>query len=689
MPRIRFCLLHGFLLTALLMLGIAPSASADDEPQLLQPMDVFQLEFASDPQVSPDGSQVAYLRNSMNVMRDRVVQQLWVVNADGSDHRPMIDSQTNVSQPRWSPDGKRVAYVAKGEEGPAQLFVRWLETGQTAQLSQLEEAPSDLTWSSDGQHLAYVMLVPNKVKPFIEMPEKPEGAKWADAPKIIRESLYRHDGEGYLTSGFRHVFVISADGGTPRQLTSGNFHHNGPLSWTPDGKQIYCSGNRQENWDLDPRESNIFAIGVADGSLKQLTDRKGPDQNPIVSPDGTKLAWVGYDDQKLSHQTTQLYVMDLDGGKPRVVTGNFDRDVASPVWNGDSQTVLFQYDDQGTTKLGLVAIAGNKAGQVVTLADNIGGVTIGRPYASGSFSAAANGTFAFTLVSPDHPADVALGQAPQSHIARLTNLNEDLFAQRTLAKTEEFRYTASVDKREIQSWIVRPPGFDPSRKYPLILEIHGGPFANYGNRFSTEIQYYAAAGYVVLYVNPRGSTGYGQEFANLIHHKYPAQDYDDLMAGVDAVIAQGYVDPNRLYVTGGSGGGILTAWIVGQTGRFRAAVSAKPVINWYSFALTTDVYPYFTQYWFPGPPWEHVEQYLQRSPISNVQNVTTPTMLITGEQDHRTPITEAEQFYQALKLRGVDTMLVRVPDSSHNIVARPSRLIMKVKYVLKWFSMYP
>jgi dipeptidyl aminopeptidase/acylaminoacyl peptidase len=268
----------------------------------------------------------------------------------------------------------------------------------------------------------------------------------------------------------------------------------------------------------------------------------------------------------------------------------------------------------------------------------------------------------------------------------LVDLNQDLFAQRKLGTVKEIRFASSADKREIQGWYITPPDFEPGKKYPMILEIHGGPYANYGPRFSGELQLYAAAGYVVLYINPRGSTSYGEDFANLIQHNYPGEDYDDLMSGVDALIAKGIVDEQNLFVTGGSGGGVLTSWIVGKTDRFRAAVVAKPVINWYSFALTADMYNYFYKYWFPGLPWEHTEQYMKRSPISLVGNVKTPTMLLTGEQDFRTPISESEQYYQALKLRKIDTALVRIPGASHGIGARPSHLIAKVAYILKWFE---
>ena len=258
-------------------------------------------------------------------------------------------------------------------------------------------------------------------------------------------------------------------------------------------------------------------------------------------------------------------------------------------------------------------------------------------------------------------------------LRRLTRLNDNLLGHKTLGTVEDIRYKSSHDGRQIHGWIVKPPAFDPKKKYPLILEIHGGPFANYGPRFAADMQLYAAAGYVVLYANPRGSTSYGEEFGNLIHHAYPGHDYDDLMSGVDAVLAKGYVDENNLFVTGGSGGGVLTAWIIGKTNRFRAAVVCKPVINWYSFVLTADVYPFFARYWFPGPPWENAEHYLKRSPLSLVGNVTTPTMLITGEADHRTPISESEQYYQALKLRKVEAVLVRVPGAlaRHRPAAEP------------------
>ena len=354
-----------------------------------------------------------------------------------------------------------------------------------------------------------------------------------------------------------------------------------------------------------------------------------------------------------------------------------------PHWAPDGSGLYFLYDDFGVTKLGHVSLKG----KLRVVADNIGGTTIGRPYGSGSFDVGPGGQVATMITSPTRPGDLAL-VGRKGAVRRLTELNEDLLGQRELATLEEIRVASHVDGREIEGWIVRPAGFEADKRYPLLLEIHGGPFADYGPRFAAEMQLYAAAGYVVVYANPRGSTSYGKDFGNLIHHAYPGQDYDDLMDIVDAVIAKGSIDTEHLYVTGGSGGGVLTAWIVGKTDRFRAAAVQKPVINWTSFALTADFAPIFTRYWFPAMPWEAHEQYWRRSPLSLVGNVETPTLLITGEADYRTPISETEQFYGALKLRHVDTAMVRIPGANHDIAARPSQLVAKVANILGWFARY-
>jgi len=364
----------------------------------------------------------------------------------------------------------------------------------------------------------------------------------------------------------------------------------------------------------------------------------------------------------------------------RELAADLDRDVVNPTWSRDGRRIYFAYDDQGTTRVAETDLTG----RVSSLVDDLGGEGWSRPYGGGSFSVAKDGTIAYSANDVLDPAEVGLYDGGKSR--RLTDLNAGLLGQRELGQVEAIWSTTPVDGRRVQSWLMRPPGYDPSKKYPLVLEIHGGPFANYGPRFAAELQLYAAAGYNVLFSNPRGSTSYGEEFGNLIHHAYPGRDFDDLMAAVDAAIARGGVDENRLFVTGGSGGGVLTAWIVGTTDRFKAAAVQKPVINWASFALTADQPNFFYKYWFSAPPWEDYEAYWQRSPLSRVGNVKTPTMVVTGEQDFRTPSPEAEQFYQALRLRGVDTLLLRVPGASHSLDVRPSQLNARIAYILAWFT---
>ncbi|MBL8798417.1 MAG: S9 family peptidase [Planctomycetia bacterium] len=663
----------------------AASQAADTLTDRFQPMDVFQLEHASDPQVSPDGKQIVYVRNFMDIKKDRRRSHLWIINADGTEHRPVTNGDANDHTPRWSPDGKQLLFVSgTAGDGPPQLHRRWMDTGQTARLGQLPAAPSELAWAPNGKSIAFVMQVVERPEPLVKLP-KPDGAEWAEPFKEIRTLNYRHDGKGYLKEGYHHVFVLPADGGTPRQLMKGAHEHRGPLAWTPDGKALLVTANRNPEGAHDPLNTEIYEVAVADGALKALTKRQGPDGHPALSPDGKQVAYLGFDDKRQGYQVTRLYLMNRDGSGSKLSTGQFDRDVRSPIWSRDGKRVYFQFDDQGDTKIGFIDPLSSK---VETVADHIGGTTLDRPYASGSFSVAGDGTVAFTLTSPERPADVAVRRPGDKEARRLTRLNDSLLGQKALGTVEEIRYKSSHDGRQIHGWIVKPPNFDPKKQYPLILEIHGGPFANYGPRFAADMQLYAAAGYVVFYANPRGSTSYGEEFGNLIHHAYPGHDYDDLMSGVDAVLKLGYVDDKNLFVTGGSGGGVLSAWIIGKTNRFRAAVVCKPVINWYSFVLTADVYPFFARYWFPGPPWEHAEHYLKRSPLALVGNVQTPTMLITGEADHRTPMSESEQYYQALKLRKIETVLVRVPGAPHDIAQRPSHMAMKAAYVLRWFEMH-
>ncbi|MXY91570.1 MAG: S9 family peptidase [Gammaproteobacteria bacterium] len=644
------------------------------------PEDVFSLSWASDPQVSPDGSFVVYSHNFMDIMEDRRRSNLWRIDIDGENARPLTTGAVNDSGARIAPDNERVAYLSGDDQG-VQIFVRWIESGETLQVTHLDRAPGSLSWSPDGEWLAYTMLVPYQPPAMGELPARPEGANWADPPVVVERAVYRMDGAGPLPYGFNHVFVVSAQGGAPRQLTSGDFNHDGPISWSPDSQSLYFSGNRHEDAELNPNNSEIYRVGLDGGEIEAITNREGPDNSVDVSPDGAMLAWTGYDDRARSYQITRLYVMNVDGSGYRELLPDLDRDVTFPSWSADGNGLYFAYEDEGLTKLAYAHLDGG----LTEISGELSGLALTRPYTGAQFAVGGGDMYAITRGDALAPSDIAVGRGMDAP-RRLTQLNANLLDYRDLGRVEEFRFPSSYDGEEIHAWVVWPPGFDASQQYPLLLEIHGGPHAAYGPHFSLEVQLYAAAGYVVVYANPRGSSSYGEAFGSYIHHNYPSEDYDDLMSVVDAVIDLGVIDPDQLYVTGGSGGGVLTAWIVGKTDRFRAAVVAKPVINWISFALSADMAPVFTRNWFPALPWEDPMGYWERSPLSLAGEVTTPTMLLTGEQDWRTPMWESEQYYQALKLRGVETALVRIPDASHSIAARPSQLLAKVSAVLEWFE---
>ncbi len=659
-------------------------------PARLSLTDIFQIETARDPQISPDGKRIVYVRTFADIMGDLRHSNLWVVNFDGTGHRPLTSGKFSDANPRWSPDGSQLTFTSN-REGGTQIWRMWMDSGQMAKLSNVQETPAGVNWSPDGKWISFTMLVLEAAgaTKIAALPTAPEGAHWAAPAKVIDKLVYRFNGAGYLKPGYTHIFVLPAEGGTPRQISSGNFQHGGlpyrasEAVWTPDGKSLLISANRHGDWELEPLNTEVYDYNVADGSVKALTTRTGPDNAPAVSPDGKQIAYTGFDDKRQGYQVSKLYMMNRDGSSPHQVTVTWDRDVLQPQWAPDGKGVYFLSDDQGNTGLYFSTLDGS----VKKLAGGIGSSTSAYS-GGGSMSIAKNGAFATVRARTDLPGDVAVGTISNPALQVITAVNDDLFTGKELGKVEEIWYNSSKDGRKMQGWIVKPPQFDPSKKYPLILEIHGGPFANYGERFDIEKQLMAAKDYVVLYTNPRGSTSYGGEFGNLIHHAYPGDDFYDLNSGVDAVIAKGYVDTSRLFVTGGSGGGVLTCWMIGHTTRFRAAVTVYPVINWYSFVLTSDIGNWTSKYWFPGLPWDNVEHYEKRSLLSVVKNVKTPTMVLTGEEDYRTPMSDSEQYYQALKLLGIESVLVKVPGEPHGIQVRPSHHISKIAHIVGWFDQH-
>lgn len=630
----------------------------------------MDLETVSGPQISPDGSRVVYTRSWFDMVNDRRESSIWIMATDGSRNRHLLEG----AGVRWSPDGTRILFTAPGEPGGAQIHVRWMDAeGATSQVTRLDNGPGNVRWSPDGDWIAFTSRVDDRADfAGVSLPDRPDGAQWTAGPKIVERAGYKRDRSGYVDTGWTHLFVVPAEGGTPRQLTRGDWNHNG-IAWSPDGTEIYFTSYRTEDWDAPEnwQESDIYAVEVVTGSIRRLTDKRGADGSPVPSPDGSLIAYISGDEHADTYRNSRIHVMNRDGSGQRSISGDYDRQSGGLMWAPDGSGLYFSVSREGYRSLHFASVDGGverrtEGSHLMTLSsfsdEGIAVGTISSAYEPGDL-------YRWSLDNPEDP-------------IRLTNVNADILHNVTLGEVEEIWYPSHPF--DIQGWIVKPPDFDPNREYPLMLAIHGGPHGMYNGGFNFAFQEHASNDYVVLYTNPRGSTGYGTEFANAIQNDYPGVDMQDLMRGVDYMLETGYIDEENLFVYGCSGGGILTTYIVGNTDRFTAASANCPIVNWMSAMGTSDAISYTRT--FEVPFWEDPTEWIDRSSIFYVGNVTTPTMLMTGELDLRTPMGQTEEYYQALQYVGVPTVMVRFQDEWHGTGSRPSNFMRTQLYLRKWWE---
>ncbi len=694
--RVRLLMLCLFLLAALA--GFAQKRSITEK-------DIFQFNWIGDPQISPDGSRVAFVKVTVNEKKDGYDTAIWSVATDGSGPPRRMTDGTRDSTPRWSPDGRQLVFVRSAESaGPgrppaAQLYMLPLTGGESWKVTDLARGAGSPVWSPDGKSIAFTS---DTSPEDVAKQHKSGPAERESDVRVITRSVYRSNGAGYLDyKHTQHIWVVAApqsseDTVTPKQLTSSKYQEDNVM-WSNDGRQIYLTTTQVDDPSYVLPHADVYSVPASGGEVhKVLALNLGP-RSVSLSPDGKRLAFcASVNEPVLSYTEPDLWVVDLAANaKPRNLTEKYDFDVCSGV-GGDQSAPRAGGPDRVTWTLdgnGLIVTTAREGKanviQVDIASEKITEITRGNQ-AVERFRVSSDGSKFVALIStPTNIGDLFLldrsGAAPR----QLTHINDKLFSQLNITAPEEIWYT-SFDGKRVHAWIQKPPDFDPSKKYPLILNIHGGPHAAYGFIFDHEFQWMAARGYVVLYPNPRGSTSYGQDFGNIIQYHYPGDDFKDLMAGVDEVIKRGYIDTKKLGVTGGSGGGVLTNWVVGHTDRFAAAVAQRDIASWTDWWYTAD----FTLYqpsWFKAPPFLDPQDYVNRSPITYIQNVHTPLMLVLGEADYRTPPTAGgEEMFRALKFLKRPTVMVRFPGESHELSrsGQPWHRVERLQHIVGWFDKY-
>lgn len=670
--------------------------------------DLFRVKMIGDPRPSPDGSRIAYVVTSMDTDEDTYRSQIWLIPAAGGTAVRYTGGK-NDSSPRWSPDGKRLAFVSRRDDGTEkgkkaarpQVWILDTEGGEAWQLTKARHGASDPVWSPDGKYLAFTARIGGAE-------DQEEDAKGADGKKakksdvkVITDIRYKADGIHHLLvgRGYRHIFVTdvpaaAAAPGEARQLTSGDWDDSG-AAWSPDGTAIAFTSNRTPDRDFN-NFSDLWVVSVIAGEPRKLTASTGPASLPAWSPDGATIAYLGHDNPEPygRYANAAVWTVAADGSAaPRNLTANFDRsfagDVAgdlrsglvaqSPLWSGDGRSLYATAIERGTEHVFRIDLAG---GDPVRIVEGLRGVM--------NVRLCGDDRLVFTAASVTNPGDLFSCALDGSDERRLTDLNAELFAEVALSDAERFTY-AGDGGLEIDGWLMEPYGLAAGKRYPLALEIHGGPAAQYGYAFFHEFQLLAAQGYGVLYTNPRGSTGKEASFTIANRSRWGEEDYRDIMAGVDAAIAQhAWVDPARLGVLGGSFGGFMTNWIVGHNDRFKAAVTMRCVSNLFSFFGTSDIGFTFLDMQFETEPWDDLAKLLHYSPITYVKNIHTPLLILHSEEDYRCPIEQSEQMFISLKKLGRTTEFVRFPDEDHNLSrgGKPAHRAERLRHILRWFATY-
>ncbi len=705
------------VLVAALLLAAPQASRAAKRP--ITETDLFKFVWTADPRISPDGRQVVYVRVTVNEKKDGYDTALWIVPTDGSEPPRPFTSGPADNSPRWSPDGTRLAFVRSvkkdGHGQPPQIYLLSTRGGEAAALTDLPEGAGEPLWSPDSRTIAFASSMNDKdVKKWRAKKEKPpEGDKGGEKKaeeeyesdvRVITHARYRFNGGGYEDVAHPgHIWTVAVPAAgftTPpesKQLTSGEFEE-GAVFWSPDSSLLYYGSEHDKEPYYSEPHIDLYAVPAGGGESRHVFGFDGGLQEAALSPDGRRIGGSGIADVKpdRSYNQPDLYVLDVAADpKPRNLTASLDADLSEGLASdqhaprgGDPQPVVWTGD--GRSLIAVVAERGRS--NLMRFDAETGAAT---PLTHGdqevvTYSATPDGSrMALVISTPTVLGDLYSLDTATGRLTPIARPNQELFSQLDLTPPEEITYK-SFDGLGVHAFVQKPPNYEAGKKYPLILNIHGGPHSAFGYTFFHEMQWMAAKGYVVLYLNPRGSSTYGQQFGNVIQYNFPGDDAKDLLAGVDEMVKRGIADPKRLGVTGGSGGGILTNWIVTQDHRFAAAAAQRSISDWSGFWYTAD-FTLFRPTWFHGAPWEDPQDYARRSPITYVKNVTTPLMLIEGEADYRTPpASGGEQMFRALKYLHKPVVMVRFPGESHELSrsGQPWHRVERLRHIVAWMDKY-